>query len=561
MFNLMVKPIRYILTHKQVILKVILLLLLLGGIYEAVATYHDYINDVDITKTQDIQILTKEAIQLDQGKTFLWIFSKSDLSVIDIQEINNYEVVIDEETNGTSTFEVLKNTGASSGDIVCFKKDEDILYWGIIDEITNENGGIKYTYQCKYITNIFNQKTTMNQAVSNQLAFMSWIKYANFSFLRNPDFMLDFDDEENIVLKQANDSTNQMWYFEFGHGRLGNAYGAYIKNIATGKYLSTSGVASTQLYLDDSPFVWYVLFNYETSDGLSIISSETITDSTYKPIEILLEDVADGTPVYLGEEELYRDCYKVLLKQTNIPYMVEDGIEDFIKQTIRWGFQEDCPYYNFIQIPTPTTHTPKILAIENDNGLFNIHTFMSNATQYYGIIYSFEIEANPDTLSSYSHLLKMTISNQTNEKLLVDTIAMNVSNYQEVFDTDIVSQVICNTKTYTYHLYLKTDRTTTTDPLDQDRADGKTEVIYTENYENAPQECLNVIQKNQYNHNISFTYDKYIPVGTPIAIKTKNQAIENTYISSIKFSKNKFYQYECGNIRMNFIDKLLKERK
>ena len=49
MFNLMVKPIRYILTHKQVILKVILLLLLLGGIYEAIATYHDYINDVDIT--------------------------------------------------------------------------------------------------------------------------------------------------------------------------------------------------------------------------------------------------------------------------------------------------------------------------------------------------------------------------------------------------------------------------------------------------------------------------------------------------------------------------------
>ena len=54
MFNLMVKPIRYILTHKQVILKVILLLLILGGIYEAVATYHDYINDVDITKSKDV---------------------------------------------------------------------------------------------------------------------------------------------------------------------------------------------------------------------------------------------------------------------------------------------------------------------------------------------------------------------------------------------------------------------------------------------------------------------------------------------------------------------------
>jgi hypothetical protein len=401
----------------------------------------------------------------------------------------------------------------------------------------------------------------MNQAISVQLIFMSWIKYANFSFLRNPDFMLDFDDEENIVLKEANNSTNQMWYFEFGHGRLGNAYGVYIKNVGTGKYLSTSGVASTQLYLDDNPFVWYVNFNYESVDGLSILTSETITDSTYKPIEILLEDVADGTMVYLGEEELYRDCYKILLKQTNIPYMVEDGIEDFIKQTIRYGFQEDSPYYNFLQVTTPTTHTPKTIAIENDNGLFNIHTFMTNATQYYGINYSFEVVENPSQQSIYGHLLEMNIANHTSNKELIDVNAMNVSNYQEVFDTDIVSRVICNTKTWTYHLYLKTDRTTTTDPLDPNLADGKTEVIYTENYENAPQECLNVIQKNQYNHNISFTYDKYIPVGTPIAIKTKNQAIENTYISSIKFSKNKFYQYECGNIRMNFIDKLLKERK
>lgn len=212
MFNLMVKPIRYILTHKQVILKVILLLLILGGIYEAVATYHDYINDVDITKSQDIQILTKEAIQIEQGKTFLWIFSKSDLSVIDIQEINNYEVVIDEETNGTSTFEVLKNTGASSGDIVCFKKDENILYWGIIDEITNENGGIKYTYQCKYITNIFNQK--MPTPVGFQDINLNMIYDRNvlqLSFLRDPSFVFTPDENENIILRPNTREINQYW--------------------------------------------------------------------------------------------------------------------------------------------------------------------------------------------------------------------------------------------------------------------------------------------------------------------------------------------------------------
>lgn len=49
--------------------------------------------------------------------------------------------------------------------------------------------------------------------------------------------------------------------------------------------------------------------------------------------------------------------------------------------------------------------------------------------------------------------------------------------------------------------------------------------------------------------------------GTPIAIKTKESLIFNTYISAIKITQNKFYEYTCGNIRINFIDKLLKERK
>ena len=56
-------------------------------------------------------------------------------------------------------------------------------------------------------------------------------------------------------------------------------------------------------------------------------------------------------------------------------------------------------------------------------------------------------------------------------------------------------------------------------------------------------------------------YEKYMQVGTPIAIKTKESLIFDTYISAVKITPKKFYQYICGNIRINFIDKLLKERK
>ena len=42
---------------------------------------------------------------------------------------------------------------------------------------------------------------------------------------------------------------------------------------------------------------------------------------------------------------------------------------------------------------------------------------------------------------------------------------------------------------------------------------------------------------------------------------TKAQgAIFDTYISAIKITPSKFIDYTCGNIRINFIEKLLKER-
>ena len=70
------------------------------------------------------------------------------------------------------------------------------------------------------------------------------------------------------------------------------------------------------------------------------------------------------------------------------------------------------------------------------------------------------------------------------------------------------------------------------------------------------------MKTNSYNHNITFDYlERYIKVGTPIAIKTKESLIFDSYISAIKITQNRFIKYTCGNIRVNFIDKLLKERR
>ena len=156
----------------------------------------------------------------------------------------------------------------------------------------------------------------------------------------------------------------------------------------------------------------------------------------------------------------------------------------------------------------------------------------------------------------------ITIESKAYNKELIDTKAQSISNYTEVFETDVVSKVEVLTTTDTYILYLLNNRTTTTDMNNVNRAEGRIETVYTENYEDAEQKALDVMKSNSYNHNITFNlYDKYIKVGTPVAIKTKESIILDTYISAVKITQNKFYEYTCGNMRVDFIDKLLKERK
>ena len=379
-----------------------------GGIYEADITYLDSIGQI-ASDTLPVQVWSKEPIKIDTTKVFMWIFDYYSFNVKDIVEISDYEINIDEETNAKSIINVLKKTTATAKDIIAIKKNNDIIYWGIIDEIQNEDGKQLYEYTVKYITNLFDR-------------------------------------------------------------------------------------------------------------------------------EIKLEN-----------ENLIRTT----------------GVEDFISQTITNQYISNTDTFinlSWLEIRV-LTHTPKETSVSNvENGIYNLHTWMTNCTQNYDIVYSFSIENNK---------LVLTIQNTTYSKELIDTKAQSIANYTEVFETDVVAKVtvlyskvneIENPGEYT--LYLLNDRTTTTDKTNPNRADGKVTTIYTENYEDANQEALNVMKSNSYNHNITFDlYDRYIKVGTPIAIKTKESIVYNSYISAIKITPKKFYEYICGNIRIKFIGKLLKERR
>lgn len=331
----------------------------------------------------------------------MWIFSWRDFSIKDIVEISDYEIIMDEETNANSIIKVLKKTSAKSNDIVAIKKGKDVVYWGIIDNIHNENGSSLYEYTLKYLTNLFDQ-------------------------------------------------------------------------------------------------------------------------------EIELEN-------------------ETLIKTT--------GIEDFIANAINLNFiSSEDTFINkeFLELKI-NSHTPKNTSVTNvTDGIYNLHTWMTNCTQNYDIVYEFSIKDGK---------LLITIENKTLKKELIDVKAHSVSKYNEVFETDVISKVKVLTKTDSLVLFLLNDRTTTTDKNNENRAFGKNTTVYTEKYEDAMQTALDVIKSNSYNHNITFNLNKIIRLGTPIAIKTKESLIFDTYISAIKITKSNFVEYTCGNIRIKFLDKLLKERR
>lgn len=372
-----------------------------GGVYVADIVFTD-LYEHEFRDSVNVQVLVWEPIRIEMNKTFIYIFDYKDFTVKDIVEIADYEINIDEETNANTIINVLKRTTAKSRDIVAIKKDNLVVYWGIIDNIQNNGGEALYEYTLKYITNLFNQE---------------------------------------IILQNEN-----------------------------------------------------------------------------------------------------------LIKTT--------GIEDFIADAITNNFISNTDTFvnlKYLQLNVKT-HTKKQTKVTNvENNIYNLHTWITNCTQNYDIVYSFSI---------VNKKLVMTIENREVKKELIDVLAQPISNYSEVFETDVVSKVVVLTTTNTYTLYLLNDRTTTTNKNDTNRAEGKIKTIYTEEYEDAPQAALDEIKSNSYNHNITFSYfNRFIAVGTPIAIKTKESIIYDTYISAVKITKNKFYEYTCGNIRVNFIDKLLKERR
>ena len=250
---------------------------------------------------------------------------------------------------------------------------------------------------------------------------------------------------------------------------------------------------------------------------------------------------------------------KVILQNENL--ISQNGIEDFIATEIYNNFtNSDDGLLNikFLDIEIKT-HTKIKKSVDTQNGIYNFHTFITNCTQNYNIILDF----------SYEHgRIKLVIYKQEAEIQLIDTTIPDISNYVEKFETSVIAKVVVKTDSDIQKWYLLSDRSTTQNKDDINRAIGDVEVVYTQKSEDAKQTALDKFKSNTYNHYISFKINRNsklfdvdkMKVGIPLSVRTNNNIILDTYISAIKDDGSNFVEITCGNMRINFIDKLLKER-
>lgn len=377
-----------------------------GGIYDANLEFQNSFEE-NLRETKTIQIFAKENNTNVSEETLVYFLSNNDLEIKDVIEFENYEYVIDEETNMNTIFNVMKKINAENGDIVVLQRNGNIDYVGKIKDIQNENGELRRQITLEYISNIFNEK---------------------------------------II--------------------CGNQ---------------------------------------------SIIS--------------------------------------------------EIGIEDFIKQEIENNFtnsEDTLMNIKWLDVEVKT-HTKINKSVETENGIYNFHTYITNCSQNYNIVLDFKY---------VNGRIKLTIYKQEEETQLIDTTIPDISNYVENFETTVISKVVVKTDTDIQTWYLLSDRTTTQDKDNEERAKGQKEVVYTQNSEDARQTALDTFKANSYKHYIGFKINRNskifnvnsMKIGTPLSVRTNNNIILDTYISAIHDDGSNFITITCGNMRIDYLDKILQER-
>jgi len=310
----------------------------------------------------------------------------------------------------------------------------------------------------------------------------------------------------------------------------------------------TNGVSEfTLLNIESARKGNYIVLNGLYKQFLFVISDDVIAVKGEQAITVPALDISNIFD------------RKIILK--NAESMSTDGIEQFIANNILENFvNTDDTVFNLDYIDVYIhTNTLAAVTIDDENGLYNLHTFIINCRQYKNIYTEFSI-----IMVEGTRRLRIDIGYKLEDIMLVDTTLAEVTDYNKIYEVDPVTKVECYVRENgsVYNLYLKSDRTTTTDKDDPDRLYGRIETISCDALDKALEESLNVIQANRYKHLVEFSIAKtsklidirQLYIGRQIKIKTED-SIYDSYISAITLSDENFVKFKTGNLRIDFTDK------
>ena len=91
-----------------------------------------------------------------------YFLSKKDLSILNIVEVNSFNVSLDLDLGGKTKIVIAGNPNASDEDFVILKDGKTVKFTGIVESIDNADGEKKYTVSCLEIERIFDRKILLS---------------------------------------------------------------------------------------------------------------------------------------------------------------------------------------------------------------------------------------------------------------------------------------------------------------------------------------------------------------------------------------------------------------
>lgn len=93
-----------------------------------------------------------------------YFISKKDFAILNCVDVNSHQVAHDLNCGGKTKITIAANPNAEDEDFVILKDGKNVKFKGIIENIGNDEGDIKYVISCLEIEQLFNRKILLTDA-------------------------------------------------------------------------------------------------------------------------------------------------------------------------------------------------------------------------------------------------------------------------------------------------------------------------------------------------------------------------------------------------------------